>query len=133
MLTDRGSEYVGNLEQHEYELYLALENIDHTKTKVKSPQTNGICERFHKTILNEFYRVAFRKRLYASMDELQADLDGWLVRYNEGYRQLNDPSVPWICMCCIIGRCTLPLLSTAAIASPQRSSTIVSGFTSVSL
>lgn len=83
VLTDRGSEYVGNLEQHEYELYLALENIDHTKTKVKSPQTNGICERFHKTILNEFYRVAFRKKLYASLDELQADLDVWLAHYNE--------------------------------------------------
>lgn len=83
VLTDRGSEYVGNLEQHEYELYLALENIDHSKTKVKSPQTNGICERFHKTILNEFYRVAFRKKLYASLDELQADLDLWLVHYNE--------------------------------------------------
>ncbi len=83
VLTDRGSEYVGNLEQHEYELYLALENIDHTKTKVKSPQTNGICERFHKTILNEFYRVAFRKKLYASLDELQSDLDAWLVHYNE--------------------------------------------------
>src|ERR671927_1054396 len=75
VLTDRGSEYCGNLEQHEYELYLALENIDHSKTKVKSPQTNGICERFHKTVLNEFYRVAFRKKLYASLDELQADLD----------------------------------------------------------
>jgi transposase InsO family protein len=83
VLTDRGSEYVGNLEQHEYELYLALENIDHSKTKVKSPQTNGICERFHKTILNEFYRVAFRKKLYASLDELQSDLDVWLVHYNE--------------------------------------------------
>src|ERR1043165_7582689 len=83
VLTDRGSEYCGNLEQHEYELYLALENIDNSKTKVKSPQTNGICERFHKTILNEFYRVAFRKKLYASLDELQADLDLWLAHYNE--------------------------------------------------
>jgi transposase InsO family protein len=83
VLTDRGSEYCGNLEQHEYELYLALENIDHSKTKVKSPQTNGICERFHKTILNEFYRVAFRKKLYASLDELQADLNVWLTHYNE--------------------------------------------------
>ena len=83
VLTDRGSEYCGNLEQHEYELYLALENIDHSKTKVKSPQTNGICERFHKTVLNEFYRVAFRKKLYSSLDELQADLDAWLRYYNE--------------------------------------------------
>ena len=61
ILTDRGSEYCGNREHHEYQLYLSIEDVDHTKTKVKSPQTNGICERFHKTILNEFYQIAFRK------------------------------------------------------------------------
>jgi len=83
MLTDRGSEYCGNPERHEYELYLAVEDIDHTRTKTKSPQTNGICERFHKTVLNEFYRVAFRKKLYRSIDELQADLDAWVCEYNE--------------------------------------------------
>ena len=44
---------------------------------------NGICERFHKTVLDEFYRVAFRKKLYRSLDELQADLDAWLKEYNE--------------------------------------------------
>src|SRR5437879_8307149 len=64
VLTDRGSEYCGNPERHEYELYLAVEDIDHSRTKTKSPQTNGICERFHKTVLNEFYRVAFRKQVY---------------------------------------------------------------------
>jgi transposase InsO family protein len=82
VLTDRGTEYCGT-DGHEYELYLAVENIDHTRTKAKSPQTNGICERFHKTVLNEFYRVAFRKKLYASLEELQADLDTWLKVYNE--------------------------------------------------
>jgi len=60
ILTDRGTEYCGNPERHEYELYLAVEDIDHTRTKAKSPQTNGICERFHKTVLDEFYRVVFR-------------------------------------------------------------------------
>jgi hypothetical protein len=64
-------------------LYLAVEDIDHTRTKVKSPQTNGICERFHKTVLNEFYRVAFRKKIYRTLDELQIDLDAWLRLYNE--------------------------------------------------
>src|SRR5438477_5619142 len=83
MLTDRGSEYCGNPERHEYELYLAIEDIDHTRTKTKSPQTNGICERFHKTVLNEFYRVAFCKKVYRSIDELQADLDAWIRAYNE--------------------------------------------------
>ena len=44
---------------------------------------NGICERFHKTVLDEFYRVAFRKKLYASIEELQKDLDLWIKTYNE--------------------------------------------------
>jgi transposase InsO family protein len=70
VLTDRGTEYCGSPERHEYELYLAVENIDHTRTKVKSPQTNGICERFHKTVLNEFYRIVFRKKIYPSLEEL---------------------------------------------------------------
>ena len=60
-----------------------MEDIDHTRTKIKSPQTNGICERFHKTVLNEFYRIAFRKKIYRTLDELQADLDAWLKLYNE--------------------------------------------------
>jgi len=83
VLTDRGTEYCGSPERHEYELYLAVENIDHTRTKVKSPQTNGICERFHKTLLNEFYRIVFRKRIYPNLEELQADLEMWLKEYNE--------------------------------------------------
>ena len=83
VLTDRGSEYCGNPERHEYELYLAVEDIDHSRAKTKSPQTNGICERFHKTLLNEFYRVTFRKKLYRSIDELQVDLDLWVRDYNE--------------------------------------------------
>jgi transposase InsO family protein len=81
MLTDRGTEYCGT-ERHEYELYLAVENIDHTRTKTKSPQTNGICERFNRTLLDEFYRVAFRKKLYMSIEALQADLDVYLEHYN---------------------------------------------------
>ena len=81
VLTDRGSEYCGNREHHEYELYLDQENIDHTKTKAKSPQTNGICERFHKIILSEFYQIAFRKKIYESIEMLQNDLDEWLREY----------------------------------------------------
>jgi len=83
VLTDRGTEYCGNPERHEYELYLAVEDIDHSRTKAKSPQTNGIVERFHKTVLEEFYRVAFRKKIYQTIDELQADLDAWIRTFNE--------------------------------------------------
>lgn len=83
VLTDRGTEYCGNPERHEYELYLAVEDVDHSRTKTKSPQTNGIVERFHKTVLNEFYRVAFRRKIYRSIAELQEDLDAWVADYNE--------------------------------------------------
>ena len=83
VLTDRGTEYCGNPERHEYELYLAVEDVDHSRTRTRRPQTNGICERFHKTLLDEFYRVAFRKKIYRSLDELQADLDAWIADYNQ--------------------------------------------------
>lgn len=82
ILTDRGTEYCGHVEQHDFELYLAVNDIDHTKTKVMTPQTNGICERFPKTILQEFYQVTFRKKLYADIESLQKDLDEWLIYYN---------------------------------------------------
>jgi transposase InsO family protein len=82
ILTDRGTEYCGRMDQHDYQLYLAINDIDHTKTKAQSPQTNGICERFHKTILQEFYQVTFRKKLYATLEELQKDLDEWMKYYN---------------------------------------------------
>lgn len=83
VLTDRGTEYCGAHDSHPFELYLALEDIEHTRTKARSPQTNGIVERLHKTMLNEFYRVVFRKTIYASVEQLQTDLDAWLTLYNE--------------------------------------------------
>ncbi|MFZ1830320.1 MAG: IS481 family transposase [Candidatus Competibacteraceae bacterium] len=83
VLTDRGTEYCGTAQAHEYELYLAVEDIDHSRTKARSPQTNGIVERFHKTMLNEFYQIAFRKRIYTGIAQLQADLDTWIASYNE--------------------------------------------------
>jgi transposase InsO family protein len=82
ILTDRGTEYCGRAESHDYQLYLAINDIEHSKTKVRSPQTNGICERFHKTILQEFYQVALRKNLYNELATLQKDLDDWLDVYN---------------------------------------------------
>jgi transposase InsO family protein len=83
ILTDRGTEYCGKPEHHAYQLYLAVENIDHSKTKARSPQTNGICERFHRTMKDEFYSITFRKKLYNSLEELQTDVNEWLRKYNE--------------------------------------------------
>jgi transposase InsO family protein len=82
VLTDRGTEFCGAREHHEYQLYLTIEDIDHTKTKARSPQTNGICERFHRTMQEEFYAIAFRKKIYDSLESLQKDIDQWLSYYN---------------------------------------------------
>lgn len=82
ILTDRGTEYKGNLENHAFELFLSIEGIEHTVTKAYSPQTNGICERFHKTMKTEFFETAMRKKIYTDLDELQLDLDIWLEDYN---------------------------------------------------
>lgn len=82
ILTDRGTEYCGRAETHDYQLFLGICGIEHTRTKARHPQTNGICERFHKKILNEFYQVAFRKKIFHSLEKLQTDLDEWLTYYN---------------------------------------------------
>ena len=82
ILTDRGTEFCGRADQHDYQLFMAINDIEHTKTKVRHPQTNGICERFHKTILQEFYQITFRKKVYESIEQLQNDLDEWLDYYN---------------------------------------------------
>ena len=90
-LTDNGREYCGRELQHAYELYLAINQIRHRRTGVRSPETNGFCERFHRTVKEEFFSVAFRQKLYGSVAELQVDLDRWLELYNtqrphQGYR-----------------------------------------------
>src|SRR5687767_1180460 len=82
ILTDRGTEYCGKIENHPYKLYLDLEDIAHTRTKASHPQTNGICERFHRTIQDEFYAIVFRKQIFSSIEELQKELDEWLQWYN---------------------------------------------------
>ena len=83
VLTDRGTEYCGKVEHHPYELYLGTENVDHTRTKANSPQTNAICERFHRTMKDECYNIIFRKKIYSTIIELQSDVDNWLKSYNE--------------------------------------------------
>ena len=87
VLTDRGTEYsadkLGKPENHACHLYLAVEDIDHSRTKANHPQTNGICERFHKTLQDECYSLLFRKKLYRTLEELQVDLDAWLEKYNK--------------------------------------------------
>ena len=83
ILTYRDTEYCGKVEQHDYELYLAVNDIGHTITKAYPPQTNWICQRFQKTILEEFYQTAFRKKIYNTLEALQLDLDEWVRYYND--------------------------------------------------
>jgi transposase InsO family protein len=90
VLTDNGREFCGT-DTHPYELYLELNGIEHRKTKIKTPKTNGFVERFNGTVLDEFFRVKMRETFYETVDALQADLDAWLVYYNTqrphlGYR-----------------------------------------------
>ena len=97
MLTDNGREFCGT-ERHAYELYLALNDIEHRKTRVGTPRTNGFVERFHGTALEEFFRPAMHQKLFESVEALQADLDAWLAHYNRerphlGYR--NQGRRPW--------------------------------------
>ncbi len=87
VLTDRGTEYCGSRENHPYQLFLYLNDIEHTKTRARNPQTNGCTERFNQTLLDEFYKVAFRKKIYTSLEEIQADLDEFLEEYN--FRRTN--------------------------------------------
>lgn len=82
VLTDRGTEYCGINDAHQYELYLHLNDIEHSRTKVKHPQTNGCTEKLNQTILKEFYQTAFRKKLYRSLSEIQVDLDEYMLKYN---------------------------------------------------
>jgi transposase InsO family protein len=90
VLTDNGREFCGT-DAHPYELYLDLNDLEHRRTQVRKPQTNGFVERFHRTVKEEFFEVAFRQKFYESVDTLQADLDAWLTHYNmqrphQGYR-----------------------------------------------
>lgn len=82
-LTDRGTEYCGVQDQHPYELFCYLNDVEHTKTKARHPQTNGLCERMNQILLDEFWQIAFRKKIYKTLDEIQADLDTYLTFYNE--------------------------------------------------
>ena len=94
ILTDNGREYCGRPMIHPYQIFLELNDIEHRRTKVATPRTNGFVERFNRTVLDEFFREAFRKKFYGSVGELQTDLDQWFEYYNNerphrGYRNLG--------------------------------------------
>jgi transposase InsO family protein len=91
ILTDNGREYCGLPNQHPFELLLAMEDIEHRTTKIRSPRTNGFVERMNRTLLDECFRVQGRQTWYIGVDEIQRDLDRFMRYYNlershQGYR-----------------------------------------------
>jgi transposase InsO family protein len=93
ILTDNGREFCSK-DSHPHEIYLAINEIEHRRAKVRSPQTNGFVERFNRTVLDEFLRPAFRTKFYEGAETLQEDSGVWLVHYNtkrahQGYRNMG--------------------------------------------
>lgn len=82
VLSDNGREFCGRPDSHPYELFLQLEGIEHRTTKVRRPQSNGFIERLHRTLLDEHFRIAGRTKWYETIEEMQKDLDAYLVQYN---------------------------------------------------
>lgn len=102
ILTDNGREFCGREMQHPFELFLAMSDIEHRRTKVRTPRTNGFVERFHRTVLDEFFRIKLRTTFYESVEALQADLDEWLLFYNQerphlGYRNMGKRPMDTLC------------------------------------
>lgn len=94
ILSGNGREYCSRPMIHPYQIFMELNDIEHRRTKVATPRTNGFVERFNRTVLDEFFRETFRKTLYACVEDLQKDLDEWLYRYNyerphRGYRNMG--------------------------------------------
>jgi transposase InsO family protein len=94
ILMDNGREYCGRAMIHPYQIFLDFNDIEHRRTKVARPRTNGFVERFNRTVLDEFLRETFREKFYISVEELQEDLDRWLHSYNyerphRGYRNMG--------------------------------------------
>jgi len=93
ILTDNGKEYTTHWKngKHDYETFLNSQGIRHTKIKPRCPKSNGMVERFNRTLLEEFYQIAMIKNVYTSIDQLQDDLDSFIYYYNfkrtnQGYR-----------------------------------------------
>jgi transposase InsO family protein len=82
ILSDNGREFCGRPDRHPYELFLQLEDIEHRTTRVRRPQSNGFVERLHRTLLDEHFRVQGRQKWYESVEQMQKDLEEYLVLYN---------------------------------------------------
>lgn len=82
VLSDNGREFCGRPDRHPYELFLQLEDIEHRTTRVNRPQSNGIVERLHRTLLDEHFRIEGRRTWFETLDEMRVVLDDYLDGYN---------------------------------------------------
>ena len=83
VLSDNGREFCGRPDRHPYELFLQLEDIAHKTTQVRRPQSNGIVERLHRTLLDEHFRIEGRRTWFETIAEMQVVLDAYLDGYNQ--------------------------------------------------
>lgn len=86
VLTDHGNEFRG-----QFDKACAQRGIRHTRTRPRHAWTNGFVERLHGTILQELWRIEFRRRFFTGVTQMQAALDRYLDFYNhrrahQGYR-----------------------------------------------
>lgn len=86
ILTDRGPEFIGR----DFTDHVAELGIDHHKTPPRSPNHNAVCERFHGTVLHEFFRVAFHREFFTGVDQLDRHLQTWVEHYNRRRRNRSD-------------------------------------------
>jgi transposase InsO family protein len=118
ILSDNGREFCGREESHPYELLLAMEGIEHRRTRVRSPRTNGFVERMNRTLLDECFRIAGRTTWYIEPEEIQRDLDVFLEYYNlrrshQGYRLRG--RTPAQALCEALGIEEMPLMIGCAV------------------
>jgi len=78
VLTDNGTEFINT----DFKQLLVDYDIRHHRIPKGQPMLNGYCERFQRTILEEFYQVVFRKQFFDSLEALQSELDKYLSFYN---------------------------------------------------
>lgn len=87
VLTDRGPEFTGKA----FGKQCAAMGITHTKTPPRSPNHNAVCERFHSTVLHEFFRTAFHRQYFTSVRSLDRQLQTWVEEhYNARRRNRGD-------------------------------------------
>lgn len=81
IITNNSREYCGR-DNHHYELFLMLNDIEHRHTRVRQFQANGFVKRFGRIAIAEFFAKRINERTNVTLEGLQTDFDVWLSDYN---------------------------------------------------